>query len=184
MEAELAALAASGATTLVGLMVSDAWTQGRQRLARFLARGGDESAESAAEEELRLSRRELTTARAEADEEAAADVEALWRARLRGVLRADPAAAAELRVLLDELAPLPDDRPVSAVYNTVSGGVHHGHIVMGRDFTGVRFGGPATDPATDPTAGPTTDPTAGPTTGPNAGPTAGPADGRSGQAPD
>jgi hypothetical protein len=39
VEAELASLAASGATTLVGLMVSETWTQARDRVARSFARG-------------------------------------------------------------------------------------------------------------------------------------------------
>ncbi|WP_308437842.1 hypothetical protein [Streptomyces capitiformicae] len=40
--------------------------------------------------------------------EAVADAQAEWRNRLRRTLRADPAAAAELRVMLDELAPATD----------------------------------------------------------------------------
>ena len=39
MEAELAALAASGATTLVGLMVSESWERAKSGLARFFGRG-------------------------------------------------------------------------------------------------------------------------------------------------
>ncbi|CAM5454626.1 hypothetical protein SCALM49S_06622 [Streptomyces californicus] len=43
MEAELTALAAWGATTFVGLMATEAWSQVRGRLARVLGRGeGDE----------------------------------------------------------------------------------------------------------------------------------------------
>ncbi|NBM21214.1 hypothetical protein, partial [Streptomyces sp. GC420] len=102
MDAELAALAASGATTLVGLMVSETWTQTRDRVARFFARG---AGEGPAEEELGASRAELVAAREAGDELAAADVEAGWRMRLRHLLRADPEAAEELRELLAELGP-------------------------------------------------------------------------------
>lgn len=100
MEAELAALASSGATALVSAMVSDAWGQVRDRVARFLGRGGDPAG---AAEELSAAHTELVTARDEGDGDAAQDIEAEWRARLRRVLRADPAAAAELRALLAEL---------------------------------------------------------------------------------
>ncbi|MEV0277759.1 hypothetical protein AB0I22_15460 [Streptomyces sp. NPDC050610] len=134
MEAELAALAASGATTVVGLMASDAWTQAKQRLARFFARDGDESA---ADGELELSCEELTAARDGSDERTAADIEADWRQRLRYVLRTDPAAADELRALLAELDPAAaDGRGGGSVANTVSGGVQHGPIVQVRDVSG------------------------------------------------
>ncbi|MEU7041316.1 hypothetical protein AB0A77_09665 [Streptomyces varsoviensis] len=132
MEAELAALAASGATTVVGLMASDAWTQAKQRLARFFARGGDESA---VDGELELSRAELAAARDESDELTAADIEADWRQRLRRVLRTDPAAAEELRALLAEVGPAEGERG-GPVHNTVSGSVHNGSVVQGRDFSG------------------------------------------------
>lgn len=102
MEAELAALAASGATSLVGLMVSDAWAQTRVRVARFLARGEETGG---VDEELEASREELIAARDGDEPDVAADIEDEWRLRMRRALRADPAAAQELRLLLDELAP-------------------------------------------------------------------------------
>ncbi|MFF1420512.1 hypothetical protein [Streptomyces sp. NPDC058280] len=133
MEAELAALATSGATALVGLMVSDAWTQGRERLARFFARGEDESA---AEEELRVSQQELAAARETDDEAAAADIEAIWRMRLRRVLRTDPAAAQELRLLLAELTPPAGREPAVVVHNSISGGVQNAPVLQGQNFSG------------------------------------------------
>jgi hypothetical protein len=142
--AELAGLAVSGATTVVGLMASDAWTQARERLARFFARGGGPGEEDAVSGELQLSQQELAAADADAD--TAADIEAAWRTRLRRVLRDDPAAAGELRALLDELAPAAGTGPVDVVHNTVEGGVHHGPVVQGRDFTGdITFRAPNTD---------------------------------------
>ncbi|MFF2652706.1 hypothetical protein [Streptomyces sp. NPDC058045] len=143
MEAELAALAASGATTLVGLMVSETWTQARDRVARFFARGGEDGS---AEEELRLSRRELMDAQAARDELAGADIEAAWRTRLRRVLLADPRAAEELRSLLAELDPDAQHGPAVSVHNTISGGVQHGPVVQGQNFTGLTFGASGTTP--------------------------------------
>jgi hypothetical protein len=74
VEAELAALAASGATSLVGLMVSDAWTQARDRLARLFVHGG--SGAGGATAELDAARAELVSARAAGDDGIAADIEA------------------------------------------------------------------------------------------------------------
>ncbi|MEU9096524.1 NB-ARC domain-containing protein [Streptomyces sp. NPDC048361] len=99
MEAELAALAGSAATTLMGLMVSESWTQARTRVARFFSRrgegGGDGGLQQAAEPGQLA---DAGTAGGEADPE-----EGL-RLRLRRVLEEDPGAAQELRVLLAELA--------------------------------------------------------------------------------
>ncbi|WP_224310115.1 hypothetical protein [Streptomyces olivaceus] len=139
MEAELAALAASGATTLVGLMVSETWEQARHRLSRFFARDGDENAVAA---ELRSSRSDMVAARDGADAEAVADIEAAWRARLRRALLSDPEAARELRALLAEIAPSDGaGEAAGAVHNIVSGGVQHGPVLQGGRFSGVSFHG-------------------------------------------
>ncbi|MFJ1592889.1 hypothetical protein ACIOD0_22000 [Kitasatospora albolonga] len=106
MEAELTALAASGATALVGLMATEAWNQVRGRAVRFLARNDEESA--AVDAELEESRAELIGLRAGADEDSAADAEEEWRLRLRRALRTNPEAAAELRDLLMAGHALPD----------------------------------------------------------------------------
>ncbi|MDW4897329.1 hypothetical protein ACIG0A_23830 [Streptomyces californicus] len=128
MEAELTALAASGATTFVGLMATEAWSQVRGRLAGVLGRGeGDEVIDA----ELEESRAELTAARAEGDQQAAADIEAAWRNRLRRTLRADPAAAEELRAVLEELAPQQSSGPAVAInHNTISGGHYNAPVIM------------------------------------------------------
>ncbi|MGW3974317.1 hypothetical protein ACWEFD_34120 [Streptomyces ardesiacus] len=137
MEAELAALAASGATTLVGLMVSETWSQARDRVARFFARGADGEV---VDEELRLSEQELVAARASDDELAVADIEAGWRLRLRRALQADPGAAEELRLLLAELAPAAagSDAAVT-VHNSVNGGVQNGPVIQGQQFSSLTF---------------------------------------------
>ncbi|MQS35818.1 hypothetical protein [Streptomyces katsurahamanus] len=144
MQAELATLAASGATALVGAMVSDAWLQARDRVARFLARGEDPQV---AGEELETLRTELVAAHDAEDTEAAADIEDEWRLRLRRALRADPAAAEELRVLLAELAPQTAE-PQAAVVNTISGGTYHGPVIQGDRFSQLTFhSSTATGPA-------------------------------------
>ncbi|MDQ0777986.1 hypothetical protein QF026_006452 [Streptomyces aurantiacus] len=128
MDAELAALAAAGATALVQQMVTDGWGNVRDRVVVFFSRGRDEEA---VQGELEASRADLVAARDADDEEAADDVRASWRVRLRRTLRDDPAAAAELRALLDELTPPATDSATVTVYNTISGGTHHGVIQVG-----------------------------------------------------
>ncbi|MEV7581907.1 hypothetical protein [Streptomyces erythrochromogenes] len=138
---ELASLAASGAATLVGLMVSETWAQARDRVALFFARGGDGTS---AQEELSLSRQELIASRESGDELAAADIEAGWRTRLRRALQDDPEAAEELRLMLSELTAGPDIGSTVAVHNSISGGVQHGPVFQGQDFSGLTFNIPGT----------------------------------------
>ncbi|MEU6993594.1 hypothetical protein ABZ953_23440 [Streptomyces sp. NPDC046465] len=132
MDAELTALAAAGATALVQQMVTDGWTQARDRVAGFFSRGrgGEEDVLAG---ELEEARAELVAARGAGDEGTADDVRAEWRSRLRRRLAADPEAAAELRALLDELAPAsaPEAQPGSVTYNnTISGGTYHATVIQ------------------------------------------------------
>ncbi|MET9093529.1 hypothetical protein ACWEQJ_17170 [Streptomyces cyaneofuscatus] len=136
MEAELTALAASGATTFVGLMATEAWSQVRGRLARFLARGEDSEAIDA---ELEESREELVAARRSGDEESAEDIAAAWRVRLRRALRDNPEAAGELRDLLDELAPHQAPGPTVTVNNSTNGGTYYSQVIQGHDISGLTF---------------------------------------------
>ncbi|UUU34674.1 hypothetical protein JIX56_35155 [Streptomyces sp. CA-210063] len=127
MDAELAALAAAGATTLVQSMVGDGWAGLRDRVASFFSRG---RSEQDVQDDLEESRAELVAAQDAGDEEAVADVQAEWRNRLRRTLRADPNAAAELRALLDELVPEKDEQGRGSVYNTINGSVHQGTVIQ------------------------------------------------------
>jgi tetratricopeptide (TPR) repeat protein len=129
MEAELAALAASGATAFVGLLVSEAFEQVKGRLARFLGRraGGD-----AIENELQADSEELTQAQAAGDERSQVAVHTRWRERLEGIFQEDPAAATELARLLSELAP----DTSRAFVSLVSGGVNYGFAFQGSHIHG------------------------------------------------
>jgi hypothetical protein len=154
MAAELTALAASGASTLVGLMVTDGWARAKGRLAAFLARRGGLGDEESVERELADARGELVAAREAADLPLAEDIEADWRLRLRRLLRDDPEAAGRLRELLAELSAEAGLEPGggSVVHNTVSGGVVHGPVIQGRDFSQLTFG--LGDPRRAPPDGP------------------------------
>ncbi|WP_405654263.1 hypothetical protein [Streptomyces sp. RK9] len=135
MDAELTALAAAGATALVQSMVGDGWTHARERVVGFFTRrradNGDNAAGAAVAGELDEAREELVAARDAEDADTAADVQAEWRNRMRRALRDDPEAAAELRVLLDELAPDgAEEGRGGSVRNSISGGVQHGHVIQ------------------------------------------------------
>ncbi|GHE68074.1 hypothetical protein GCM10018785_40860 [Streptomyces longispororuber] len=138
MDAELAALAASGATALVQAMVGDGWAAARGRVAALLGRRGG-AGEDAVGRELDAARAEFTAAQDAGDGAAADDVRAEWRARMRRALRADPEAAAELRALLDELG-YGDDGRGGTVRNTISGGVQHGGVIQAHTVGDVHLG--------------------------------------------
>ncbi|MFF4198959.1 hypothetical protein [Nonomuraea sp. NPDC001831] len=119
MEAELVALAASGASTLITLMVSDAWAQTKTRLAAVLGRTGDERETL---RELEASRAVLVSALAEADDATVAAVEGEWRARLSQLLLADSSCVEDLHFL----APVPG----YAVHNNITGRVQAGLLIQ------------------------------------------------------
>ncbi|WP_034090362.1 hypothetical protein [Streptacidiphilus albus] len=143
MGAELAELASSGATTLVGLLVSDSWEQVKQRVGALFARG---RSEQAATEELELSRAELIAAREAGDTGTAADAEAAWRVQLRRVLLADPAAVAELEALLREIGPPQPEAAGGSLHNSITGPVRNSTVVQARD---TRIGSIGPPPARD-----------------------------------
>ncbi|MFP3990596.1 hypothetical protein U9R90_24650 [Streptomyces sp. E11-3] len=141
MDAELTALAAAGATALVQQMATDGWAQARRRMAAYFSRGRAEDEETVVGE-LEEARADLVAARDADDEEAAADVTAAWRSRIRRALRADPAAAEELRALLDELAPPATAQQMGDVHNTIRGGVQHGTVIQAGTVESLHLGDP------------------------------------------
>ncbi|GAA2453889.1 hypothetical protein [Streptomyces macrosporus] len=148
MEAEWAALAASGATTLVGLVISDSWSHVRDRLGEFFARHRDGGLEEALTE-LDGSRRELVTAHEDGDgltaARTAADVTAAWLSRLHRLARTDPVAAEEFLRLLDSLNGRPQEPPTT-VHNVISGGTQRGPVIQSGRITGLAFPSPDIPP--------------------------------------
>ncbi|WP_328957596.1 hypothetical protein [Kitasatospora purpeofusca] len=129
MEAEIAQLVTTGATTVVGLMATEAWTQLRSRLAGLLGRGRDAEEVSAELEEIRVE-----VVRADGDAELVGDQAAELRNRLRRLLRQDPRAAAELDALLREFTPR--QQPGVTVYNqTISNGTFNESVVQAGRIT-------------------------------------------------
>ncbi|KJY33524.1 hypothetical protein [Streptomyces sp. NRRL S-495] len=128
MEAEIAQLVTTGATTVVGLMATEAWTQARSRLAALFGRGRDAEEVSAELEEIRVE-----VVRADGDAELVGDQTAELRNRLRRLLRQDPRAAAELEALLREFAPR--QRPGATVHNEIHNGTFNESVVQAGRIT-------------------------------------------------
>jgi hypothetical protein len=132
MEAELATLASAGATTLVGLMVSDSWKQVKEGFARLFARG---DATDGTLRYLETSQAELATAWARGDDVEVAAIEAELRTRLRHVLRSDLTAGEELRRLLHQAGP----GPMGSVHNVNRGNVTFGSVIQAGQILGTTF---------------------------------------------
>ncbi len=125
MEAELAVLAASGATTIVQLMAQDAWTTAKGRvLALFGGRGtnGVDSVEAELDE--------TRVAVIGADDARLAQFVSQWQARLLTLLQQDPSATGQLRALMTASA-----EGTGSVHNVVSGEVR-GSVVQTRTING------------------------------------------------
>ncbi|MFB6894526.1 hypothetical protein ACFCX4_35110 [Kitasatospora sp. NPDC056327] len=139
MEAEIAQLVTGGATTVVGLMATDAWTQLRSRLAGLLGRGRDSAEVSAELEEIRVE-----VLGAGGDTGLVDDQTAEVRNRLRRVLREDPGAAAEFRSILLEFTR--GTANITVYNNTISGGSHRGSVIQVGRFDG-NYQAPPSDSA-------------------------------------
>ncbi|MGX4694403.1 hypothetical protein [Streptomyces sp. JNUCC 63] len=138
MDSELAALAASGATTLVSLMVTDSWTHARDLAGRFFSRNG---ADDTAITDLDTARTQLLAAEATEDTQTTRDITEQWHACLQHLLQASSATGDDLRDLLTSLQRIannPDIQP-GTVHNDLRGGVQHGPVIQSGRITGLTF---------------------------------------------
>ncbi|MGV9264013.1 hypothetical protein ACWDRR_05050 [Kitasatospora sp. NPDC003701] len=133
MDAEIVQqLVTSGATTLVGLMATEAWTQARSRFAALFGRGEADEAEAAA---LERSRTAIVRAQAAGDTEAVNDLAGTWRGRLRQALLENPEVAEELQGILDEFRPQLPAPGGDSRNNTFSGTVY-GNVIQAGSVAG------------------------------------------------
>ncbi|MEV3923177.1 hypothetical protein [Actinomadura coerulea] len=129
MEAELSALASAGATALVGLMVSDSWSQAKGALARLFGRHGPADAPL---QELEYSRMEILAAYLAHDVSRVEEIGDHWRGRLESLLHADATAEEEVRRLLATRAA----RSAGSVSNFNSGDVKFGSVIQAGQISG------------------------------------------------
>jgi hypothetical protein len=126
---ELAALAAN---TVVTAAVTDAFESVRDRVALLFGRG---KPDPAIERRLETTRAELSTATGADAASVKAAQQIQWRVRFADLCETHPEAAEELTRLVAELrAQIPARGNVT---NVITGGVQHGPVLMGRDFTGI-----------------------------------------------
>lgn len=127
---ELDALAALASNTLVTAAVTDGFETVRHKVARLFGRG---KPEAGIERRLDTTRRQLTAAAPGELENVRAAQASQWRTRFADLLEDLPEVAVELSVIVAELQSVAGDVH-GAVRNTITGGVVHGTVVMGRDF--------------------------------------------------
>lgn len=152
MEPELAALAASAATTLTGLMVTDGWTQTRTRLGALFAHTTQAPALAA---EMEAARSALISAARTHDTRIPAQARADLESRLRQLLHEDPRAQVDLRALLAAIDPANRPAPPApSVHNSISGSTLHGPLIQAGTVTGLTLSS-AADPAVPPRPRPT-----------------------------
>ncbi|MDX3064474.1 hypothetical protein PV518_20205 [Streptomyces sp. ND04-05B] len=104
MDAEVALLAQSAGTTLVGLMATDAWQHMRDGITRLWRRTQPERADTVAAE-LEAGREDVLVATASDDQQTLDELRLQWQGTVRRLLVARPDAVQELRALLDQLDP-------------------------------------------------------------------------------
>jgi hypothetical protein len=130
MDPEIISLAQGGGAALVTLMATDAWQAAREGFVQLWRRVQPHRAEAVAAE-LDAGQAEVLAAIEADDQEVLSEVRAEWQGRLRRLLVARPEAAAELRRLLDEIAPPASADPVVTQRATASG---HARVYQaGRD---------------------------------------------------
>jgi hypothetical protein len=129
---DVTGLASLAANTVVAATVTDAYDTIRDRVARLFGRGNPDPATG---RRLDKTRAELAGATAAGAELVRAANETQWRVRFADLVEVYPEAANELARLAAEIqAELPVRGDVT---NTIIGGVHHGPVLMGRDFNGI-----------------------------------------------
>ncbi|MEU2742587.1 hypothetical protein ABZ656_46775 [Streptomyces sp. NPDC007095] len=147
MDSELAALTASGATTLVSLMVTDSWTHARELLRRFLSRSDPGNSTI---NDLDAARARLLTSESTGHPHGARDTVEQWDAYLRHLLESRAVSGAELRELLTSLQHLQSEaaRP-GTVHNNINDGVQHGPVIQSGRITGLTIHAHHPDPPQD-----------------------------------
>ncbi len=127
-------LASLAANTVVAAAVTDTFEGVRDRVARLFGRGKPDPTIS---RRLDMTQAELSNVTGVDTERVRAVQQNQWQVRFVDLLDAYPGAAGELAELAAELqAGLPGGGNVT---NVITGGIHHGPVLMGRDFTGINM---------------------------------------------
>ncbi|MER6441724.1 hypothetical protein ABT275_36040 [Streptomyces sp. NPDC001185] len=144
MDSELAALTASGATTLVSLMVTDSWTHAHELVRRFLSRSDPGTSMIT---DLDAARAWLLNAPSAEHPHLARDTAEQWDAYLRHLLEARAVSGTEVRTLIAGLQHLrvQGARP-GTIHTNINGGVQHGPVIQSGRITGLTIHAHQPDP--------------------------------------
>ncbi|MEU1754499.1 hypothetical protein ABZ436_17770 [Micromonospora matsumotoense] len=135
---ELLALAGAGGAALVGAVAQDAWGLAKTGFVRLLGRG-DQARENAVTQQLERTRGAVEAAGADGDR-VRAQHEALWTGRLEDLLIERPAAAAELEMLVRQVAASVGVRSVGHVVQHVTASGNARQAVLGHGSQVNTFG--------------------------------------------
>ena len=128
MDADLVALASSGASTLITLMATDAWAQAKRSVAALFGQSRPEAGPQV-EDELEESRRELIAARNRGDDQTEEELVSQWQGRLRRLLAADPHIVTAFQAVMDELGTAASQFSVQTENITIRGkATGHGRV--------------------------------------------------------
>ena len=114
MEAQMVELARVAGTAVVTLMATDAWERTRDGVVALWQRVSPARADGV-EGELEATRDDLLAAREDGDDLTEQELREEWVGRLRRLLREQPEVADELRRILGELDPRPQDAGAGTV---------------------------------------------------------------------
>jgi hypothetical protein len=136
------ALVTLAANTVVAAAAGDAFEGLRAKLARVFGR---DKPDPAIQRRMDTTRQQLSAA-APGELSSAQTIQARqWETRFADLLAEHPEAAEELQALLAEFQAAPANAGGN-VTNTISGTVHHGPVLMGRDFGDITIGSPDNQP--------------------------------------
>jgi hypothetical protein len=140
---DIDALAALAGNTIVAASVTDAFEGLRAKVARVF---GLDKPDPGIQRRLEETRQRLAASTPAELESARTTQVRQWETRFADLLADHPEAAGELRTLIAEFraAALPDAS--GNVTNTISGTVHNGPVLMGRDFGDITMGRPDDQP--------------------------------------
>ncbi|MGW6054949.1 hypothetical protein [Streptomyces sp. NPDC055189] len=141
-------LVLAGGTAVVGAMATDSWTLARARVAQLFRRRAGEDRQQAIEGQLDSNAR--LVAEAEDGDQVRQTLLPLWQLELRSLLQRDPAAAEELRALIDEVRPAGNSEP-KWVQDVVVRDNAKAFVVQGGNIVNHHHG---SDPAPDRSAEP------------------------------
>ncbi|MFB9688328.1 hypothetical protein [Amycolatopsis plumensis] len=127
MDADLVALINSGATTLLGLMIKDAWARSKKTASRLFSHNEDVA--SSVESELDETSRRLRIAFDSDDTDTQNEIATEWRSRLRRAVENDESLLDQLRDFVEQYKDCIDGRLESQTRISIKGKASgHGRI--------------------------------------------------------